>query len=400
MVDVTGPGDVHRPLVVRTEAGGSFTGTEINVQKEATVYRALGATAVPVPRVLGVAPGGTAILMERVRGDADLEPLPDESRQRVLEAFVDVVGDLHNIPADHLDLPGFPRPSTAEEHATLDLASWERLGRAADLDPLVRYAGAFLRHHPPTGVSRTVLVQGDTGPGNFLFDGDVVTALVDMEFAHLGDPMDDIAWILYRAPEAEGKLERLLARYTARTGIPIDERSVDYYRVAVQYRCAVTTSLAVARGGGARGWAPYLLTTERYHLGVAAALSSYVGVTELSPDIPDPAPTSRTPLFDQLLEGVRAAVRNLDDPALKESTRNLQILVHFLRSHDRAGRELAQDDAADLADLGLSRDDPAALASAAEESGAVADEAVLRYLLRRSQRQAALWRTLLERPRR
>src|SRR5579885_109265 len=48
-------------LVLRAESGGSFAGTPINVAKEATVYRALEATAVPVPRVLGVAPGGPAL---------------------------------------------------------------------------------------------------------------------------------------------------------------------------------------------------------------------------------------------------------------------------------------------------------------------------------------------------
>jgi hypothetical protein len=36
------------PLVLRCEAGGSFTGTEISPAKEAVVYRALEHTGVPV----------------------------------------------------------------------------------------------------------------------------------------------------------------------------------------------------------------------------------------------------------------------------------------------------------------------------------------------------------------
>ena len=55
LVDVTMNDGGVSPLVLRAEAGGSFTGTEINVAKEASVYRALAGTAVPVPQVVGVA---------------------------------------------------------------------------------------------------------------------------------------------------------------------------------------------------------------------------------------------------------------------------------------------------------------------------------------------------------
>lgn len=41
-----------------------------------------------------------------------------------------------------------------------------------------------------------VLVHGDFGPQNVLFDPRTfqVTAVVDWEFAHLGDPIEDLAW--------------------------------------------------------------------------------------------------------------------------------------------------------------------------------------------------------------
>ncbi|MEU8353256.1 phosphotransferase [Streptomyces sp. NPDC048845] len=41
-----------------------------------------------------------------------------------------------------------------------------------------------------------VLVHGDFGPQNVLLDPRTfeVTAVVDWEFAHLGDPVEDLAW--------------------------------------------------------------------------------------------------------------------------------------------------------------------------------------------------------------
>ena len=198
----------------------------------------------------------------------------------MLADFVDAVAALHRLDPSSLDLPGFDIPRTPEDHARLDLQRWRAIAETAalDLDPLARYAGGYLLAHPPGTVARTCLVQGDTGPGNFVVADGRVTGLVDMEFAHVGDPMDDVAWILMRGiGDDPGPY---LARYTERSGIAIDAASVAYYAVAVRYRCVITTTLAAARGGGARGWAPYLMATERFLRETAATLSDCLGVHE------------------------------------------------------------------------------------------------------------------------
>ena len=92
------------------------------------------------------------------------------------------------------------------------------------IDLLARTQLEHLLHHVPEYDGDPVLVQGDTGPGNFMYDGDRVTAIVDWELAHLGDPMDDIAWLSWRAtqqgwpdfPDAD------LREYEAASGIEVD----------------------------------------------------------------------------------------------------------------------------------------------------------------------------------
>ena len=62
--------------------------------------------------------------------------------------------------------------------------------------------------------ARPCFLQGDTGPGNFMFEGDRVTHLVDWEIAHFGDPMEELAAICVRdmvTPFAH--LPSLFARY-------------------------------------------------------------------------------------------------------------------------------------------------------------------------------------------
>ncbi len=388
------------PLVLRCESGGSFGGTEISPAREAVVYRALEPTDVPVPHVVGLAPGGAALLMERVAGSGDLSELGDAERAETMRDFVDALAALHNLDVDALALDGFRRPRRAEDHARFDLEMWAKLADdgVPHLDPLVRYAGAWLRAHAPSAVARTVLVQGDTGPGNFVFEHGTVTGIVDWEFAHVGDPMDDWAWVDMRMPGED--LTELHDRYAHATGIAIDRERIRYYRAAVDYRCAVTTSLAVARGGGARGWAPYLLVTERYVLGLAERLSGLTGVVE-TVELPEPVATPRTIYYDHLLDGIRTATRGIDDPGLREDTRSLQILVHYLRAHDEIGEEIERLDRADRMDtLGRDAFDEPRFTELVEGAGTMTDERVLRYLLRRTQRERLLWASVLDRARR
>jgi hypothetical protein len=93
-------------------------------------------------------------------------------------------------------------------------------------------------------------------------------------------------------------------------------------------------------------------------------------------------------------------VKGIGDPALREEIRNLQIFVHYLQAFDRLGGELAEADRRDRREtLGIA-DDDRSLAGAAEEGGRTADGAVLGYLVRRTGRNAVLWASLLDRPRR
>jgi aminoglycoside phosphotransferase (APT) family kinase protein len=73
------------------------------------------------------------------------------------------------------------------------------LGRARDV---LRLLGSFLARlqeidpgsvHGLTG-SGEVVVHGDFGPQNVLFEGDHISALLDWEFAHVGQPVEDLAW--------------------------------------------------------------------------------------------------------------------------------------------------------------------------------------------------------------
>ena len=395
LVDIERDG-VTLPIVVRVEGQGSFTGTELTLTREAEAYRALSRAGVLVPALLGVRSDGSAIILERLDGTDDLRSLEADERSCVMDHFITVLCDLHSLDTTSLDLPGYARPATAQQHAQLDIEMWQRLGAAVeDLDPLIAFAGAWLHSHAPVAVQRTCFVQGDTGPGNFLASQGRVTGLVDWEFAHLGDPVDDVAWVLMRSSGGLADPSEIIASYEKQSGLAVDPTSLAYYSLAVQYRCAITTSLAVA-GGGARGWAPYLLVTQRYLAGIAAGLCRITETADAEPFEPASPASPRSALYDRLLDDVRAAVKSIEDIEVREATRNSQILVHLLRAADRYGAEL---DVAEHADAQATFGSSAQPSRAdIETAGSMGDRNLLGYLLRRRRRQALLWRTLTDRP--
>jgi aminoglycoside phosphotransferase (APT) family kinase protein len=67
-----------------------------------------------------------------------------------------------------------------------------------------------------------------------LDDGDV-TALLDWELAHLGDPMEDLAWVTQPLRSAEHTIEDswetedLIAHYAQVTGNPVDRDALKWW---------------------------------------------------------------------------------------------------------------------------------------------------------------------------
>jgi aminoglycoside phosphotransferase (APT) family kinase protein len=396
-VDAAGAGSA---LVLRQESGaGTFSGSVLSLAREGVVYLALRDTGVRVPRLRAATDDGQALLIERAPGTADLWRLTDDERVSALFDFVDALAELHAVDVERLALDGFPRPADAADHALADVDLWSTLLEEVRTrpDPEIVYALAWLRRHPPAAVARTVLVQGDTGPGNFVAQGGRVTGLVDWEFAHLGDPMDDLAWLEHRLARIAGapSFAALADRYESRTGITVDRASIAYYAVLVQVRCAISTARAIARGGGAVGLAGYLVAHRRFLQGITVALGRAVGVELPAAPGFDPSPSPETALYDRALDDLETGViPALRDPAVKLRARSAATLVRHFRAVDGIGGavvEAERDDLEQLLGPGPHDPDGEALLRRADAAGADGDHDVLAFLARRAARSAALW---------
>ena len=216
------------------EAGfGSFS----PLTREAEVFRALETLGVKVAHVWGVDGDLNVLLSDRLDGITWFqEPADKDAQVKIAQDFIVQIARWHSTPAADMDLPSFKPVRTVAEHQAEQLKGIRQLFEAEDaknpIDLLARVTLEHLERKVPAYDGPAVLCQGDTGPGNFLYKGDQVAGVVDWELAHLGDPMDDIAWLSWRSTQhGFPDFPARMREYEQLSGIQVVPERVYYDRV-------------------------------------------------------------------------------------------------------------------------------------------------------------------------
>jgi aminoglycoside phosphotransferase (APT) family kinase protein len=390
-----------RELVLRVDTGdGPVAGTELSLAREAVVYRALRGTRVRIPALVAAEP--SALLVEHARGSPDLEALAPAERSAILLDYVDALAELHALDPEPLDLPGYRRPRDARDHARAELDLWRGIldARVKRPAPLARFAFAWLERAAPARVERSALCHGDVGPGNFLHESGRVTALLDWEFAHVGDPMDDLGWLAFRGHHMTadaGDLRAQLARWSERTGLPVDSERVAYYRAVVMLRWLVSCLAALDNGAQTLDRSVYFSLVPLLEALLPRALAGLAGLALDAPDAPP------TPAENDAAEVADALARDLGGvvlPALagdaQRRARGSLLLATHLAAEARHGQAVRAAELRSLAAaLGRAPDSLAAgrraLEPLAASSSPNEETRWLRFFAELGERRLVLW---------
>lgn len=249
-------GTPHRAgclMLSKVEAGQ----LETDLAPEFFLIRALQDTGVPIPRALwldadGARVGHPSFVMERVPGAADIVALlrpetPETSRAVALD-LAQAAARLHAVDWRARGVDFLP-PADPATVARDQVAIWESLFLRHRMEPLPALAHAFrwLNDHAPVA-ERVAIVHGDLRFGNFLYEGMRINALLDWEMAHLGDPVEDLAWVYHPlwSPERHLPLHDFVAAYEAASGAPVPPDTLRFYRLFTLIKHAVI-SLTGAR---------------------------------------------------------------------------------------------------------------------------------------------------------
>jgi hypothetical protein len=104
---------------------------------------------------------------------------------------------------------------------------------------MIDFTARWLLEHLPEDPSLCV-VHGDFRNGNLMVTPDGITAVLDWEIAHLGDPIRDLGWLCvnsWRFGNAQlpvggfGEVEDLLAAYNAVAARPVTPGQLHYWQV-------------------------------------------------------------------------------------------------------------------------------------------------------------------------
>lgn len=232
--------------------GDNVTG----VAAEAQCMSTARAAGVPEPEVLYVlqpADGvGAGFIMEWLDGvtlGARIARAPEleEARRELAFQCGQEMARIHDIALDETGLGEVLRRVEPADYLT---ETWDRYREMPTPQPMIDFAGRWLSEQlEGRGSVELTLVHNDFRNGNIMVDAaDGLTAVLDWETAHIGDPMRDLGWMCtnsWRFGQRHlpvggfGRYEDLFAGYADVAGHAVDQDRVQYWEVFGSFWWAV-----------------------------------------------------------------------------------------------------------------------------------------------------------------
>jgi aminoglycoside phosphotransferase (APT) family kinase protein len=225
-------------LLVRRAAGGVIHKHTLSLADEFEVLRAAHEAGVKVPRPYGYIAdleGREAFVMERLEGETIGRRIvrKDElagARRALPAQMAEELAKIHAIPPARLPFLGETRVE----------GMVEELDEIGEPHPAIELGLWWLRENRPPARD-SVVAHGDFRIGNLVVGDHGLVGVLDWEFAHVDDPIRDLAFSLVRAwrfgvPEKRlggiGDVEPYLARYNELTGLDVRPEELDYWELA------------------------------------------------------------------------------------------------------------------------------------------------------------------------
>lgn len=346
-------------VVVRSERPPAAQATSpTDIAREAQVLEALQGRGLKVPGFFGFHAAHRVLLMACAPGVSDFAHAADDAvRHQLMCEYFEQLARLHSIDLSSLRLTTLRAPASAHEVAFGGMygfmeGAWLAAKAGLAPDPLLELGHWWVHAHAPTGDRELRLLQGDTGPGQFMFEGDQVTALIDWELAEIGDPMRDLAVVRIRNMlYPTGSLRRPIAHYEQASGRPIDWPALSFF--------SVLQLLGFSMGGAASVQRPDARLPDMvqrlgwdasFRRGLCEALAEAIGLEAPVVELPAAEGASGDPLTDFLAEHLELnCLPVAADVAGREPLANALAVARTLQRKAQIGARLLAADLDDMA---------------------------------------------------
>ncbi len=141
---------------------------------------------------------GEAFVMRRIDGTAIArkllrDPPYEKARGLIAGQLGEILARIHAV--DLKSLPPLDHREAADHIAGLRRA----LDALSQPQPVFELTLSWLDRRKPAPIEQALLVHGDYRTGNYLANESGVTAILDWEGAHLGDPVEDLGWLCVKS---------------------------------------------------------------------------------------------------------------------------------------------------------------------------------------------------------
>ena len=251
MFDAEGFEDKPCSLVLKRDMIASATNT--SAVDEFPMLKTLHQLGFPVPEPLWIETSSDALsypFLAMRKADGEIGGTMWTSggnctRQTALDV-AEWLGKLHALDATPLDLgAAFKTSLNPRDEMLAEIERFRQLWYSTRLnhDPLLAASMAWLERNIPPLPPRLSIIHGDPGFHNILVKNGRLSAILDWELSHLGDPVENLCYI---RPHIERLIpwDEFLAAYQSHGGGPYNEQSARYYRVWRGMRLSVMTLLA------------------------------------------------------------------------------------------------------------------------------------------------------------
>ena len=117
-----------------------------------------------------------------------------EARQNLPEQLAEQLARIHTLDVEAYNLDFLQRPTDGVSPAQQVVKmTYEVLDSLQIKNPVWEWTLRWAERHMPTD-NRLTFVHGDYRIGNLLVDETGLTAVIDWEFGHIGDPLEDIGY--------------------------------------------------------------------------------------------------------------------------------------------------------------------------------------------------------------
>jgi hypothetical protein len=239
-LDLTWPDGRIQTAYMNYDVHRAGAGDDAAFLREAAILRALSGplagSGVRTAPFIAAIPEMRALIGWFIGGEANFNKLTGaDARTAVARDFMAQLATLHRIDISVTPVDGMGPMIPVAETIAARIEQLRARNAGKDWDPLIHLSLDWMTDNIPPDLPAPVIVHGDAGPANFLYAQGRVTALLDWELCHYGDPMADLAMLCLRMLfQPFVPLPEAFAAYEAAGGHKVDLARVRYWRLLFQ----------------------------------------------------------------------------------------------------------------------------------------------------------------------